>query len=1123
MKDSKAKAVKDISGDEDKKYIEDYTQKKECMSQILREKDSESPTSVLEHLSSNCKQERKSRESPLVSDATVSSLVKNFNTDMHTLIQQMLKEKISLHAQNLQLWKIIDKQRAMILELQRDLEKAFKEKKKYYGLWNTLSERCTLNSAKTVDIALERMSRLDEESSLSLKTPEHKKSSSVPTESRSSDIEKSELVLLFPGDKDFSVLNTSENIFSSTLKSYAFNENKTLPLRPSKRSQQSIITSDKSNLEQFSEKSFLISKGYKSNILHDQLNLEIPSPTIYSKETPTYRECSIIERSFNDRVQNLNKDLNSSFDKKIPPIKRDEISWNLESSSNNEAVSNYIESPLPVHFGSQKIISPTFTEGSAISSNISQNCMINLEDELQIPSSEKLSSLDQDLHNKYNTKSLSKNIEINKSKGNAQLKHESSRAHESDLCSNFSSNSLSKTELKTQLNIHDDYLDKMDETSNTVALNQENITDSVHYSLKSSPSSPCDISSINLRILNSKLRMGKNKEEIFFSIGVFQNSNKKELWRIEKSIQKILSFDSKLRRAIPFWKIPDITCLTTQNTARVDQRKALLDQYLKYILSIPLDESVCLLLNDFLNTDIETQTKPHIPYNKQNTTDQEHSNEHSTKSSSLIKKEGYLTKRGKNFGGWKSRYFVLDGPVLKYYETYGGSQLGTIRLSQAQIGRQQLQTHSKSLPSESHLDTSYDDNSYRHAFLILEPKRNYSSSFIRHVLCAKSDKDCDEWVEALTQYIDSNNADKFTASIGNEKKERKLFFGKSSVLTDILPNNELKNISESTETNIKKQIESNSFEHHSSSSPNDDMGKNISIDFTTSPVPNNLFDSKMTHKAANSLSNIKPFSSNSGDISEESLRLDKKYKKKGFWGFVNKDTRLRLSEPVSQELRVSSGSIDLSSHISNQSFRNIFGAPLSEAVSISQLSLGVDILVPSVVYRCIEYLDNNNAEKEEGIYRLSGSNTIIKSLRDKFNTVGDVNLVNSGKSYDIHAIAGLLKLYLRELPTNILTRDLHAQFLSVMEIQDNDEKVISLNKLIHCLPEENFSLLHILINHLYRIVAHSDLNKMTSHNMGIVFSPTLNIPAGIFSMLLIYYDTIFGNQPNTPVTEHSLN
>ena len=32
-------------------------------------------------------------------------------------------------------------------------------------------------------------------------------------------------------------------------------------------------------------------------------------------------------------------------------------------------------------------------------------------------------------------------------------------------------------------------------------------------------------------------------------------------------------------------------------------------------------------------------------------------------------KEGYLTKRGKNFGGWKTRFFMLQGPVLEYYES----------------------------------------------------------------------------------------------------------------------------------------------------------------------------------------------------------------------------------------------------------------------------------------------------------------------------------------------------------------------------------------------------------------------------------------------------------------------
>lgn len=49
-----------------------------------------------------------------------------------------------------------------------------------------------------------------------------------------------------------------------------------------------------------------------------------------------------------------------------------------------------------------------------------------------------------------------------------------------------------------------------------------------------------------------------------------------------------------------------------------------------------------------------------------------------------------------------------------------------------------------------------------------------------------------------------------------------------------------------------------------------------------------------------------------------------------------------------------------------------------------------------------------------------------------FITEGDVNLVESEEYWDPHAVAGLLKSYLRELPSSILTRDLHLLFLAVI-------------------------------------------------------------------------------------------
>jgi hypothetical protein len=113
---------------------------------------------------------------------------------------------------------------------------------------------------------------------------------------------------------------------------------------------------------------------------------------------------------------------------------------------------------------------------------------------------------------------------------------------------------------------------------------------------------------------------------------------------------------------------------------------------------------------------------------------------------SPLVKRGYLTKRGKNFGGWKSRYFELDSPVLRYYTSFAGvssagEYLGSIRIRGAQIGRQQNPG-----PEE-------ENQAYRHALLILEPNRKDPSNPIKHVLCAESDRKRDEWVEALLQYV----------------------------------------------------------------------------------------------------------------------------------------------------------------------------------------------------------------------------------------------------------------------------------------------------------------------------------------------------------------------------------
>ncbi|CAG8755379.1 398_t:CDS:2, partial [Racocetra persica] len=176
-------------------------------------------------------------------------------------------------------------------------------------------------------------------------------------------------------------------------------------------------------------------------------------------------------------------------------------------------------------------------------------------------------------------------------------------------------------------------------------------------------------------------------------------------------------------------------------------------------------------------------------------------------------------------------------------------------------------------------------------------------------------------------------------------------------------------------------------------------------------------------------------------------------------------------------------------------------------IAVARIKEGYEL--PAVVFRCIEYLDANDADKEEGIYRLSGAAMTLKHLKDRFNSEGDVDLLNQGEYYDVHAVAGLLKLYLRELPTSVLTRELHMEFVNVVDLLDRRDRINELGRLVSSLPLANYTLLRALTGHLIRIVQNSEINKMTVRNIGIVFSPTLGIPAGVFSLFMAEFDYIF--------------
>ncbi|GMG40218.1 unnamed protein product [Ambrosiozyma monospora] len=103
---------------------------------------------------------------------------------------------------------------------------------------------------------------------------------------------------------------------------------------------------------------------------------------------------------------------------------------------------------------------------------------------------------------------------------------------------------------------------------------------------------------------------------------------------------------------------------------------------------------------------------------------------------------------------------------------------------------------------------------------------------------------------------------------------------------------------------------------------------------------------------------------------------------------------------------------------------------------------------------------------------------------------------------EIHAVAGLLKRYLKKLPDPVIPFSQYETFLSVAKQavshssakqQQNDFKLKQFKKLIDqgALPRANLQTLKIMCLHLNRVIACEKFNKMTFGSIATIFSPTL--------------------------------
>ncbi|KNC95788.1 uncharacterized protein SPPG_08781 [Spizellomyces punctatus DAOM BR117] len=140
----------------------------------------------------------------------------------------------------------------------------------------------------------------------------------------------------------------------------------------------------------------------------------------------------------------------------------------------------------------------------------------------------------------------------------------------------------------------------------------------------------------------------------------------------------------------------------------------------------------------------------------------------------------------------------------------------------------------------------------------------------------------------------------------------------------------------------------------------------------------------------------------------------------------------------------------------------VFGVPL-ETLLRAHPGSGI----PAVLYKCVRAVEARGLDKE-GIYRVSGKHSDVLEL--KLRVEKDVHSVNlEDESWDVHVIAGLVKMYLRQLPVPVFPFPAKER-TEYSQIADEKERVLRLRARVKALPRSHHTVLKFLAEHLAKYV-----------------------------------------------------
>lgn len=156
---------------------------------------------------------------------------------------------------------------------------------------------------------------------------------------------------------------------------------------------------------------------------------------------------------------------------------------------------------------------------------------------------------------------------------------------------------------------------------------------------------------------------------------------------------------------------------------------------------------------------------------------------------------------------------------------------------------------------------------------------------------------------------------------------------------------------------------------------------------------------------------------------------------------------------------------------------------------ISDYCLDESPFIPPILQMIINEIEQRGLLAHEvGLYRVNGSDSQIKQLKERLikrHQVPDLRKIN-----DVHVLCSFVKDFLNNLTEHLITYDSWYRFAKACDLQNEQERVATLEEAIQDLPEANRDTLAFLILHLQRISETAEC-KMPVSNLARVFGQSI--------------------------------